>query len=111
MGVALDAHALEGLQHVDEIDLLNGLQRPYLRLCMYSALIEAGAGYFPEPALYSGVWVEVVGAKATSRHQFGVVAAIAQVSFAFSLSLCSESVTHRYTLRRRRCRRRSGCRA
>ena len=45
---------------------------------MYQALLETTAGWLT-PVIQSGQWFQVIGAKATSRHRFGVVVAVAVI--------------------------------
>ena len=47
-------------------------------LCLYQALLETTGGWL-QPVLQSGQWFQVIGAKATSRHRFGVVIAVAVI--------------------------------
>ena len=55
-----------------------GLTRPYVRLCLYPAMLETVGGYF-KPTLVAGEWFEVVGSKASSSHRFGIIAFVGNI--------------------------------
>ena len=78
----LDKAALSGLSEVDADDLLKYAPNNVLRLCLYQALLDSGAGrgYMAVPELRTGAWVQIKHANKKARHKFAVIVAVAKAS-------------------------------
>ena len=76
-GVLLSKEALEGLTQVDSEFLT---KRGPLHFALWKGVCECSAGYMQPPSLKCGDIVAVKHAKAVSRHQYGVVLALGQLT-------------------------------